>query len=104
MAITLPDQVGLTEEVTCATIKGLENDPSCAACPPSGCPSEVAAGVSTAGRGPRIEASIEAQQSELVGPLTIAFSIRSLRNPYSTKTTDSFQMRLATADGYAIAR
>ena len=42
-------------------------------------------------------------QTAFVGPSTISFSVSALRNPFSTKTTDSFRFSLFFEDQYAMA-
>ena len=84
MSIRLPEEVAFTEsgQVTCTQILYLEQDPIC-----------------TIVGDNEINVKIQAQRNDFIGPLTMEFTIDSLRNPYSTKPTDSFSFHLTSKRG-----
>lgn len=95
LELELPPQVGIPagEELKCAKGKNLQNEPTCTDITNKSKKEAVRT----------IKVDILEQARALVGPMSFSFTISSLRNPFSTATTDSFKAIFMSKNNFAIA-
>ena len=95
LELELPPQVGIPSggELKCTKGSNLKNEPKC---------TDISnKSKKEAARTIKIE--ILEQARALVGPMSFSFTISSLRNPFSTATTDSFKAIFMSKNNFAIA-
>jgi len=95
LELELPSQVGIPsgEELKCTKGSNLQNEPICTDITNKSKKKAVRT----------IKIEILEQAGALVGPMSFSFTISSLRNPFSTATTDSFKAILMSKNNFAIA-